>query len=72
MAMSISTDEELDAAIPRDDELEAVVAELITRKNTAREGSTERLMAVRQLDGLRRQELAALYIEELDPYAWGR
>jgi hypothetical protein len=29
-------------------------------------------MVVRQLDGLRRQELAALYIEELDPYAWGR
>jgi hypothetical protein len=69
--MSIPTDEELEAAIPRDDELEAVIRAVVERKNAAREGSAERLMAVRQLAGLRQQELAALYIEELDPYLWG-
>jgi hypothetical protein len=69
--MSIPTDEELEASIPRDDELEAVIAAVVARKNAAPKGSAVRLMAVRQLAGLRKYELGGPLIEELDPIYWG-
>jgi hypothetical protein len=73
--MSILTDEEWDAALEAatvsDPELEAVIAAVVARKNAARKGSAERLMAVRQLDGLRRYEAGGPLIEELDPVLWG-
>jgi hypothetical protein len=68
----ILSDEEFEAAIPRDAELEAIIATLIERKNAAATGSAERRMTVRQLHGLRNtRELAGPIIEELDPFFWG-
>ena len=55
------------------EELERVIAELVARKNAAREGSAERAMAVRQLQGLRYgrgNEEAGGIIEQLDE-DWG-
>ena len=71
----IQTDEEIQAQHDacRDDELEAVIIQIVARKNAAGEGSAERLMAVRQLDGLRNtRELAGPMIEGLDPIRWGK
>jgi hypothetical protein len=55
-----------------DVELELIIAAIVARKNAAADGSAERQMAVRQLDGLRntRQEAEGI-IEDLDPLAWG-
>lgn len=53
------------------EDLETVIADLVRRKNAAREDSAEYLMALRQLTGLRYSyEDAGGIIEELDPY-WG-
>jgi hypothetical protein len=69
--MHILTDEEFEASIPRDEELEAVIAALVERKNAAADGSAERRFLIRQLAGLRySRELAGPIIENLDPY-WG-
>ena len=71
--MSILTDEELQAALDAlgDEELEAVIADLVARKNAAADGSTEQRFLIRQLAGLRySREMAGPIIEELDPY-WG-
>jgi len=53
-------------------ELEAIIAELVRRKYAAPEDSTERQLVQRELTGLRYSyELAGPIIEELDPYDWG-
>src|SRR5262249_26038854 len=53
-------------------ELEAIIADLIRRKYAAPEGSPERQLVLRELAGLRSSwELAGPIMEELDPKEWG-
>ena len=53
-------------------ELHRLIAPIVARKNAAAEGSAQRLMAVRQLQGLRNtREEAGPIIESLDRDAWG-
>jgi hypothetical protein len=67
IALGVGMDEIPD----QDEELEAVIAAVVKRKNAATEGSAEYCMALRQLTGLRySRELAGDIIEALDPY-WG-
>ena len=51
-------------------DLETVTADLIKRKYTAREGSAERQLIVRELSGLRYSYKNPI-IEDLDPLAGG-
>lgn len=57
---------------PDDDDLEAVIRDLIERKNQAVEDSPEYLFVMRQLAGLRySREEAGPIMEDLDPFGWG-
>jgi hypothetical protein len=70
--MPMLSDVEMQALVDakRDPELEALAATLVARMKAAREGSAERRMAVRQLEGLRTSsQLAGEILEELD--YWG-
>ncbi len=53
-------------------DLEKTIADLVERKNSAREDSAEHRLAVRALAGLRYgYEEAGPLMEELDPLGWG-
>jgi hypothetical protein len=51
--------------------LEATIGQLVERMETAREGSAEWRMVVRQLDGLRRSQLAEQIMEEYGYWGHG-
>jgi hypothetical protein len=52
-------------------QLEAIIADLIKRKYAAPEGSADRRLVLAQLNGLRNYEAADGIMEELDPDEWG-